>query len=722
MHNSSSPEEQPKPHSNTLLVKLVNSKSFGRLANVPPIAGLLRWAARRISRGQFGKAVVASPGTKRGGTGLQSTLERIVIDVVEELNYVGAMLATYEQGDTLPVRAFYIQPGIASSEQIATWEKSVSRFIDPKYLKYPEYPLSISRFDSPNVSQVFVYEEEYAENLSVKAAQSQTIVTSNDLYDLFRPIATPATKNIIKGIQQELNIQQVVAVPFFIGEEELVGNLFAAKDSIISEKDQSILAAYATQASAAIEGERRRLQIDIAQRLVFQLQENILNEMEILQQIAKGVVEGLQYIGAMVATYEQDGALPIRAFYIHPEIAALDQVREWEQKVSPLVDPEFLPNPDLPISISNPDSPNIGRVFVQEEKYQDNLSVKAAQKMGPSFGDSLYELFTPIAPPSSKPIIDGIQQELGVKKVVAVPFFLGDQLIGNLFAASRSRSFRKSEIELLEAFGQQAAAGIRNARLYRRSEHRREASEKFAKMAFSASANVHALRNHLGAVNTHLQLLNLFRADPEKLSERLDSNQNIIKRLKEAASILDKLHEPWQQQPDVEVDVNAALRRALTKVNDKLNLEEHIQLDISYEENLPPVTTSYDMLVEAFKILIKNGMEAILEKHEPTEGNPEDVRLGVLHVESRCGENSTIEVIIQDDGVGIASENLPKIFELNWSTKQEGMGFGLFWLRDYVEGFGGVVLAESKLHEGATFLVRLPAKHLHNQSVKTNDA
>jgi sensor histidine kinase regulating citrate/malate metabolism len=68
-----------------------------------------------------------------------------------------------------------------------------------------------------------------------------------------------------------------------------------------------------------------------------------------------------------------------------------------------------------------------------------------------------------------------------------------------------------------------------------------------------------------------------------------------------------------------------------------------------------------------------------------------------------------MEIIIRDNGVGIKRENLGKIFELGWSSKKgEGMGFGLFWTRDYIEGLGGSIEVESTYKSGTTFSLMLP--------------
>jgi signal transduction histidine kinase len=116
-------------------------------------------------------------------------------------------------------------------------------------------------------------------------------------------------------------------------------------------------------------------------------------------------------------------------------------------------------------------------------------------------------------------------------------------------------------------------------------------------------------------------------------------------------------------------------------------------------KELPTMNTSPDMLAEAFRIIIKNAVEAIQEN-----GRQAEIWLATCLIAPKL-----IEVRIRDSGVGIQPKHLKRIFELGWSTKQgQGMGFGLFWAKDYIEGLGGGIRVESVVGEGTTFIIRLP--------------
>ncbi|HPG40633.1 MAG TPA: response regulator [bacterium] len=68
-----------------------------------------------------------------------------------------------------------------------------------------------------------------------------------------------------------------------------------------------------------------------------------------------------------------------------------------------------------------------------------------------------------------------------------------------------------------------------------------------------------------------------------------------------------------------------------------------------------------------------------------------------------------VQVSIQDHGIGIAPENIEKIFDPYFTTKQKGSGLGLSVAYSIIKKHSGLIHAESRLGEGATFIFYLPA-------------
>jgi len=101
--------------------------------------------------------------------------------------------------------------------------------------------------------------------------------------------------------------------------------------------------------------------------------------------------------------------------------------------------------------------------------------------------------------------------------------------------------------------------------------------------------------------------------------------------------------------------------------------------------------------------LVKNALQAV-------DGQGEiKVRtgLGTLTAPPHRG-NPAFVVSVSDTGVGIAPENLEKLFIPFFTTKPDGTGLGLAISRRIVEAHGGEIAVQSNQEQGTTFTIRLP--------------
>jgi signal transduction histidine kinase len=74
------------------------------------------------------------------------------------------------------------------------------------------------------------------------------------------------------------------------------------------------------------------------------------------------------------------------------------------------------------------------------------------------------------------------------------------------------------------------------------------------------------------------------------------------------------------------------------------------------------------------------------------------------------GSTRWVEVRFRDTGYGIASEDLAKVFEPYFTTKEVGIGLGLALTKKIVEEHGGVIALDSVLDQGTTVSIRLPVE------------
>jgi signal transduction histidine kinase len=120
-----------------------------------------------------------------------------------------------------------------------------------------------------------------------------------------------------------------------------------------------------------------------------------------------------------------------------------------------------------------------------------------------------------------------------------------------------------------------------------------------------------------------------------------------------------------------------------------------VELQVELAPSLPPVKVDEGQLRAALLNLLRNSREAM-----PGGGR---VTLG-----TRSVPEGFVEVSIQDTGGGIPAEDLTRIFDPFYSTKEKGTGLGLAFTQQVVKEHGGTLRCESGLGRGTTFTVCLP--------------
>ncbi len=82
-------------------------------------------------------------------------------------------------------------------------------------------------------------------------------------------------------------------------------------------------------------------------------------------------------------------------------------------------------------------------------------------------------------------------------------------------------------------------------------------------------------------------------------------------------------------------------------------------------------------------------------------------------------EGNYVEIIIEDEGIGIPPEHLPRIFDPYFTTKEEGSGLGLAISYSIIQKHGGHIRVKSKVGKGTSFYIYLPALEKQKQDIET---
>jgi signal transduction histidine kinase len=102
-------------------------------------------------------------------------------------------------------------------------------------------------------------------------------------------------------------------------------------------------------------------------------------------------------------------------------------------------------------------------------------------------------------------------------------------------------------------------------------------------------------------------------------------------------------------------------------------------------------------LIRVITNLVKNAIQSI----------PENQTEKTILVSVKKEENNVL-ILVKDNGIGIETENIDRIFEPKFTTKNSGMGLGLGIIKNIIENYKGSITFETEQGEGATFTVSLP--------------
>jgi signal transduction histidine kinase len=301
---------------------------------------------------------------------------------------------------------------------------------------------------------------------------------------------------------------------------------------------------------------------------------------------------------------------------------------------------------------------------------------------------------------------------------VAVPLLVGtgpgrehEQVLGVLLLESTRRAaFDQRDLGLLQALAQDAVLAIQNAtqqqklqminRALQDEQERRVAAERWTVMGQAATALAHRINNLIGIVPACAAEIDRVLAGfeiPADDRRWIEANLDRIERNSRfVLGLSDALFRPFQEPgPRAQFDVNRLLDEALQAAN----LPISVQVLRDYGEELPRVESN-SLLVDVFLELITNARRAM-------QGQPREwLEIRTRLERDEAGSWAVVE--ISDTGRGITAEQMAHLWDMFHGTSV-GLGFGLWWVRTFVERQGGTINCVSRPGAGATFTVRLPA-------------
>ena len=228
-------------------------------------------------------------------------------------------------------------------------------------------------------------------------------------------------------------------------------------------------------------------------------------------------------------------------------------------------------------------------------------------------------------------------------------------------------------------------------------EDRIRIAERLSSLGHLAAGVAHEIRNPLNAIGMGLQRLRREFVPQEESKKQeyfafADVMSKEIRRVNDIVEQFLTLSRPFQ------LHVATASLQELLK-NLVLLLQEEassrgIRLQLEMTPELPSIKMDAEKLMQALLNLVKNGLQAIENG-------------GTVRIEARVLKN-WIQVSISDTGAGISSDQMEKIFNYYYTTKEKGVGLGLPIAHRIIEAHGGQLAVESQVGSGTKVTIALP--------------
>jgi len=238
--------------------------------------------------------------------------------------------------------------------------------------------------------------------------------------------------------------------------------------------------------------------------------------------------------------------------------------------------------------------------------------------------------------------------------------------------------------------------------LLRKVQEQMRVVDRLTTLGSLAAGIAHQVRNPLCSIRGLAQLLKESKGD-DLLDDYSDVILSDVDRIDRVIERLLKFIQPtnscWEYRSvgDIVEDSILLAKHEMRKKN--ITIEKEIK------ENLPEVLCQEENLMHGFLNLLVNAIQSIEDSGEV------QVIVDYLKNKGETAKQGEIRIRITDDGPGISRENIGRIFNPSFTTKEDGAGFGLMITRQTIEAHGGRISVDSQPGIKTTFTVWLPIRN-----------
>ena len=270
---------------------------------------------------------------------------------------------------------------------------------------------------------------------------------------------------------------------------------------------------------------------------------------------------------------------------------------------------------------------------------------------------------------------------------IAVPMFTGGELLGIMIVGDRVSGlpFTTQDFDLLKSIGDQVAASLLNIRLSQRLAQGKQLEAFQAMSAFF----VHDLKNTASTLSLMLKNLPIHFNDPRFREDALRGISKTVTHINDIIARLGTLRQEIALKP-AEADLNSVVEESLKCLVDVPR--------ITVSKTLAPLPK---IQFDAFQIqnVVTN---LLLNARDAIQSNGE-IRIETLQ------RNGSVLLSISDTGCGMTPDFIQRsLFRPFQTTKNKGIGIGMFQCKMIIEAHRGQIEVESNPGQGTNFKVLLP--------------
>jgi signal transduction histidine kinase len=307
---------------------------------------------------------------------------------------------------------------------------------------------------------------------------------------------------------------------------------------------------------------------------------------------------------------------------------------------------------------------------------------------------------------------------------VIIPSFLEDKFIGFVVLGDKMSGeiYTHDDLNVFQVLASQAALAIENAQFYEETKEMQEQvaqAEKMATIGTMADGLSHQINNRFYA----LSLIAGDTIDTIKLTDTANCTPEVREMIKSVGHALERIQANVMQGGEVvkgmlkytrkgednfgELTIDQILDATLDMIQFKIKLSE-IDIIRNYSKDTPKIKGNLVQLQEAFFNFIDNAYDATNERKAAL--NEPNYR-GRLTISAKP-KDDFLEMIIEDNGMGVKEDNIKKVFTPFFTTKtssRKGTGLGLYVIKKIItDTHKGRIAFESSYKVGTRFILELP--------------